>query len=472
MDKKKIGKFLKSLRSEKDLTQIELSNRFDGIYSDALISKWERGDSVPNVDDLKRLAVFYSITVDEILNGERNLSVDFNKKYIIATNDWSMNYNPKDLYHIREEQEVLIETRFKELLRKMVANGLTLSEDKEFDFIVNHFYDFFLPAVDCADKKYLNNCADYGLNLQCSCEHCMDYIYRGLADVKFEIYKQSALMHKSSIDEKFWEANKKFVFKKHQNIWDDINHVIEDDEGALKARLSKIEDYEKDILLASFQKINVINTLETTGKMGGELYEKRYGRKYDEEKLTKRAIKILIENGAKLNRSLLGCWKVEIESYSIIDKLVELNKKYKAPLLVPVFEDGKYEYYYAKNTVNNREKLKIEYKSEVFGEDDYEKLVKLLYDGEKIILKPHKKWACGISEQGAFLYAREQLKNMSLQGYYDSRDVKQTNELLNNLDKLSLAEIREKYFPSDSKGQFIEDEKTMSKEDFNKKYYI
>ena len=77
------------------------------------------------------LARYFRVSTDEILNGARYQEVDFKKKYFIYRGDWTSEYDPKaDLYHIREEQELLIETRFKELLRKMVDDGLCLSKIK------------------------------------------------------------------------------------------------------------------------------------------------------------------------------------------------------------------------------------------------------------------------------------------------------------------------------------------------------
>lgn len=468
MDKKAIGKFLKTLREEKGLTQIQLSNKFDGVYSDALISKWERGESVPNIDDLKNLAKFFEVSVDEILNGARYEDVDFEKKYFIYDNAWMSRYNADDLYDIREEQELLIETRFKELLRKMVGEGLSLPEDKEFDFIVNHFYQIFLPAVDCKDEEaYKDSHIE-----ECACLDDIDYIAHdclpsGLTDIKFEIYRQTALMHNISIDEKFWEANKKFVFSRHQNIWDDISDVIDESEDEVRRRILKIEDYEKDILLAALQTINVTHRY---GKL--KQYEELYNHKYDEEQLTKRAIKLLIECGAKLNKNLLGYWQVIAHPYKIINELERIHKRYRAPLLVPVCESGRYQYFTVDNTENNREKLGIKYKNEIFDESDYQELEKRLYAGEYTVLKPEKYWISGSNEQGAFMHARNQILNMPLQAYYESRDDKMTEELLDNLDSLSLANIRGKYFPSEYRGEYIDDSHSMSLGELKKKYFI
>ena len=159
MDLLRVGKFLKALREEKGVTQVDLSRKLveDGGYSDALISKWERGESLPNIEDLKRLGEYFGVSVDEILNGTRNKEEDLEKKYFIYNNDWMSNYKADDLYNIRKNQELLIETRFKDLLKKMVGDGLSFSEDKEFDFIVTHFYQIFLPAIECKDEQAYRN---------------------------------------------------------------------------------------------------------------------------------------------------------------------------------------------------------------------------------------------------------------------------------------------------------------------------
>ena len=456
MNKQKIGNFLRTLRKEKDLTQIQLSNKLGGIYSDALISKWEKGSSVPNIDDLKTLAKYFNVTVDEILNGARYEETDFKKKYFIYNNDWLSRYNSDDLYNIREEQELLIETRFKELLKKMVSDGLSLSEDKEFDFLVNHFYKIYLPAIECKDDEAWDRLGHESCEWIDDLKGSAEVLPSGLSDIKFDIYKQTAIMSNSPIEEKVWEVNKKFVFCAHQNIWDDINCVMEDDENAVKNRLNTLDDYEKDILLATLQRINVVNTLAVVSPTGELLYEKKYRREYNEEQLTKQAIRLLIECGAKLNKALLGYWQIVTLEHNIINELEHIHKNYKAPLLVPICEKGIYHYYTVDNTKNNRTKLGIKYENETFDESDYQELENRLYAGEKAILKPYPYWISGSDEWDAFLHARKQILNMSLEAYNESRDGKMTKELLENLDSLSLAEIREKYFPSEHRGEYVD----------------
>ena len=181
---------------------------------------------------------------------------------------------------------------------------------------------------------------------------------------------------------------------------------------------------------------------------------------------------MLIECGAKLNKSLLCYWQVVVLERSILGELENIHKKYNAPLLVPICEKGRYHYFTVDNIESNRAKLDIKYKNEDFDENDYKELERRLYVGEKVISKPYKVWSYGPDEWGAFLHARNQMMNMSLDAYNENRDEKLTKALFMDLDSLTLAEIREKYFPLEYKGEYIDDANSMSFEELNKKYYI
>lgn len=68
----KFGEFLYELRKEKGLTQAELADKL-GITNKA-ISKWETGEAFPETAQLVPLSTIFSISVDELLKGERNYS--------------------------------------------------------------------------------------------------------------------------------------------------------------------------------------------------------------------------------------------------------------------------------------------------------------------------------------------------------------------------------------------------------------
>ncbi len=69
----KFHKKLQLLRKQKGLTQEELAAAV--FVSRTAISKWESGRGYPNIDSLKAIAKFYSVTVDELLSGDELLIV-------------------------------------------------------------------------------------------------------------------------------------------------------------------------------------------------------------------------------------------------------------------------------------------------------------------------------------------------------------------------------------------------------------
>ena len=68
MDYKKIGDFLKDLRTKENLTQEELGNKIN--ITRQAISRWERGISIPDYITLLDLSKLYNVTVKEILYGK------------------------------------------------------------------------------------------------------------------------------------------------------------------------------------------------------------------------------------------------------------------------------------------------------------------------------------------------------------------------------------------------------------------
>ena len=56
------------LRKKHKLTQKELSIHLN--YSDKVISKWERGEALPDIKALSTVANYYSINIDELINDD------------------------------------------------------------------------------------------------------------------------------------------------------------------------------------------------------------------------------------------------------------------------------------------------------------------------------------------------------------------------------------------------------------------
>ena len=56
------------LRRKKEMTQTELAEMLN--YSDKAVSKWERGESVPDIAVLKNIADIFGVTVDYLITAE------------------------------------------------------------------------------------------------------------------------------------------------------------------------------------------------------------------------------------------------------------------------------------------------------------------------------------------------------------------------------------------------------------------
>lgn len=64
---------LQELRKQKGLTQEELA---EALYvSRAAVSKWESGRGYPNIDSLKEISRFFSVTIDDLLSGSEILTI-------------------------------------------------------------------------------------------------------------------------------------------------------------------------------------------------------------------------------------------------------------------------------------------------------------------------------------------------------------------------------------------------------------
>ena len=60
--RKIVGNNLADLRKRKGLTQLELAEKFN--YTDRAVSKWENGDTLPDLEVLYQLCEFYGVTLD------------------------------------------------------------------------------------------------------------------------------------------------------------------------------------------------------------------------------------------------------------------------------------------------------------------------------------------------------------------------------------------------------------------------
>ena len=64
---------LQELRKNRGMTQEELAAVL--YVSRTAVSKWESGRGYPSIDSLKEISKFFSVSIDDLLSGEKLLSI-------------------------------------------------------------------------------------------------------------------------------------------------------------------------------------------------------------------------------------------------------------------------------------------------------------------------------------------------------------------------------------------------------------
>lgn len=78
MDQLKIGKFIAQRRKDQGLTQMQLAEKLS--ITDRAVSKWETGKAMPDSAIMLELCDVLQITVNDLLNGEKISTENYNKK--------------------------------------------------------------------------------------------------------------------------------------------------------------------------------------------------------------------------------------------------------------------------------------------------------------------------------------------------------------------------------------------------------
>ena len=82
IDVKATGARIKELRKKRGLTIREVSE-YMGFTTDQAVCKWQRGDSLPTLDNLYALSRLYGTTMEDILVGNDEMSSRFCLKKIL-----------------------------------------------------------------------------------------------------------------------------------------------------------------------------------------------------------------------------------------------------------------------------------------------------------------------------------------------------------------------------------------------------
>lgn len=490
---KKIGKYLEKLRKANEFTQEELALRIKTTRKS--IIDWEGDKAMPSTAYLVKLAQVLKTTIDDILMCGKSLSEEdlYTKYRLFAPIQFKIEHN-RDLFTSFQSQTLLVYKRFKKLLFTFNETILSKDEETETRFLFSHmcsmtkkyFEDFdddnqdsyfsFIKLLSTLKTKHLNNeefyyeaCKYFKISnseLANTTPHSF-YGYDDLEKIKDEQFK--------ALED--WEKDKYLAYFQNNDVIPTIAR-IDDYERIYHAKYNK-EEAVKNLMKYFISRGACLNSIYFT-------YKKKAKKEYDilttlenfylnyskpllisyypvgdedcEEKLyayleNNDFTRFIYDHYEELYtdpRLLYRLVKEDIKEEELVELLFE--EKHKSH-----FEDKEMSYERKQTLVwhymQDVEKLKNTYKSET---EFFETMSKKKYELEEELRNKktvyYDYYFEDIIEYKDFshLSAMEGWRSLySYEDYLKHRDEVKTKELLDEIDSLSLKDIRNKYFPKE-----------------------
>ena len=159
MDQIKIGKFIATLRKEKELTQSQLGNLI-GV-TDRAVSKWENGRGLPDLSLIKPLCEALDISVNDLLNGE----IVQNEELIVKTEEniiETLEYSAKKVKNIKKIYFFVILSLVCAFSLLITSFFIDVGRMKNNEPVIFSTWGFdYAPPVDLTDYKIELAIKDY-----------------------------------------------------------------------------------------------------------------------------------------------------------------------------------------------------------------------------------------------------------------------------------------------------------------------
>ncbi len=172
MDQIKIGKFIATLRKQKDLTQTQLGNMI-GV-TDRAVSKWENGRGLPDLALIKPLCDALDITVNDLLNGEivqKEEIIEKTEENIIGT----LEYSEKKVKNVKKNFLLVILAVVCAFTLLVTIFAVDISRMRNNEPVVFSTWGIdYAPPVDLRDDKIELAIKDYLINIGDSEHHHKD----------------------------------------------------------------------------------------------------------------------------------------------------------------------------------------------------------------------------------------------------------------------------------------------------------
>lgn len=500
-------------KDSKSFSQDDLASQFihRGIdLSTNSIAEWECGASLPSIENLKILAEIYGRTIDEILDGEDRKDIEYSDIYFLGNQSKEKAYDLTiSLYQQRNEQKKQITSRFKELLLIRTDRFFTANEEDEFRFLLDRYYhesDYLNLYTSLPDDIPYIRIQD-GINvLLCEIKDKtkeekyweLQKLFAENKEIWFDFNNDVFnLIDTPIIQERYediddWQKDMllamfqtidpcdinpsnvgSWYYKWYEKQYGEYDHdqIIKNEMKELIQRGACINKLFFTFKRKYYETHRIIDRLEELYDLCLKPIEIKFYSTEDKN------FRYKIENNAK-NRflkkyyfTIKSCLKADanMNDYSDIDEIYEwFNSHDKVPEEYYLLECKKHnvnknqekKYWMAdiKNICGEFEKNLTEFKNIektiASGLIEIEKLKERLQSGEREYKIPKLEIIGGTDEASIRNHIEKKKSSIDLSEFVKNRNIKTTKQLLKDLDKLSLKEIREKYFEM----EVIEDE--------------
>lgn len=196
LDKKSISNRIESIRKEKGLSQEEFGLLIDGAHK-SLVSKWEKGMSLPNNKRQKLIATLGKISVNELLYGSL-------KEY--AFNFFSNYLNNNETISLSESSRLQVITEsVNQVIKNDNIKGMYAAE--EFRILDSSLEDEIRRSI----SRLINgtNFTNYGM---------IRYSLKSINDIKAELKRYSD----NGIDENLYNE----AIEIFSNTYKEVNNLI------------------------------------------------------------------------------------------------------------------------------------------------------------------------------------------------------------------------------------------------------
>ena len=297
MDYEKIGKFIKELRIENNMTQQQLADKIP-ITREA-VSKWERGRNKPDRTSLEILSKLFNVTTEELILGRRNEFNNIKENKELALNLYEENNKKQKVvkyliisiigliilffayYFISTFNSIKIYYVTYSDNDAVLKNGIFVTTREKFYF---NFSDIRIPDditklklyyMDNNNKHIIYETNNSYINIYDYYQYERYFDYKDLNTVINNLYlliKSDTNEYNIKLNVKKDFANNKLFFFNEDNVINNQAHLLEFntdiDVDLIKEKFNKIgEDYymidkDNNFEYYYFPKMNLINLKE------------------------------------------------------------------------------------------------------------------------------------------------------------------------------------------------------------------